>query len=293
MIRRLLPLFLAGMVIVAGLVTAQEPAGGGDGPLRLKKKKRPADNPAATKPAKDKEKAKDPPDPKDKPPAKEKAEEPLDPEDGPAGDPEEDDKEILERIGRNMRGVEEKLGHRELGDPTSQQQRDILKDLDALMKRKQQSQGGGADQQPQGGGGGGEQDKERSKSRSQSRRSQSQRSMARAGGKRQQRGRRGNRQRRGSSGSSLAKGQQPRPNQGNAKQNPGASGNNGGAGSKSPENTKNLNADLYKDVWGHLPESLRAEMNAYSNPSPFLPRYDELIKKYYRTIAEQGRKKGD
>ena len=62
---------------------------------------------------------------------------------------------------------------------------------------------------------------------------------------------------------------------------------------KSPEDKKNLNADLYKDVWGHLPESLRAEMNAYSNPSPFLPRYDDLIKKYYRTIAEQGRKKGD
>ena len=55
----------------------------------------------------------------------------------------------------------------------------------------------------------------------------------------------------------------------------------------------NRNADLYKDVWGHLPEALRAEMNAYSNPRPFMPRYDDLIKKYYRMIAEQGRKKGE
>ena len=69
--------------------------------------------------------------------------------------------------------------------------------------------------------------------------------------------------------------------------------NSQSGGGKSPQNNKNLNADLYKEVWGHLPESLRAEMNAYSNPQPFMPRYDDLIKKYYRTIAEQGRKKGD
>jgi hypothetical protein len=50
---------------------------------------------------------------------------------------------------------------------------------------------------------------------------------------------------------------------------------------------------MYKDIWGHLPESLRAEMNAYSNPQPFLPRYDQLIREYYKTIAEQGRKKGE
>jgi hypothetical protein len=47
-----------------------------------------------------------------------------------------------------------------------------------------------------------------------------------------------------------------------------------------------------KEVWGHLPESLRAEMDAYSNPRPFMPRYDDLIRKYYRTIATKGRAKG-
>jgi hypothetical protein len=34
-------------------------------------------------------------------------------------------------------------------------------------------------------------------------------------------------------------------------------------------------------------------MDAYSNPQPFLPKYDELIKRYYRTIAEKGRRKGE
>jgi hypothetical protein len=66
----------------------------------------------------------------------------------------------------------------------------------------------------------------------------------------------------------------------------------GGGGTSSGQ--KNRNADLYKsDVWGHLPEALRPDMNAYSNPQPFMPKYDDLIKKYYRTIAEQGRRKGD
>jgi hypothetical protein len=34
-------------------------------------------------------------------------------------------------------------------------------------------------------------------------------------------------------------------------------------------------------------------MDAYSNMQPFLPKYDDMIKRYYRTIAEQGRRKGD
>ena len=41
------------------------------------------------------------------------------------------------------------------------------------------------------------------------------------------------------------------------------------------------------------PSAMRAEMNAYSNPQPFMPHYDRLIREYYKTIAEQGRKKGD
>jgi hypothetical protein len=69
-------------------------------------------------------------------------------------------------------------------------------------------------------------------------------------------------------------------------------GNEGGGGGKSGTGP-DRNADLYKDIWGHLPEALRAEMNAYSNPQPFMNKYDELIKKYYTTIAEKGRRKSD
>ena len=69
-------------------------------------------------------------------------------------------------------------------------------------------------------------------------------------------------------------------------------GNQSGGNGKSDEGP-NKNADLYKDVWGHLPEALRAEMNAYSNDKQFMAKYDELIKRYYRSLAEQGRRKGD
>jgi hypothetical protein len=111
-------------------------------------------------------------------------------------------------------------------------------------------------------------------------------------GKGKQRGQRAGRLPRQGRGGRQMAGRQ-RPQQGGNQPQPQQGGNEPGRGGDSPENKKDLNADLYKDVWGHLPESLRAEMNAYSNPQPFMPRYDDLVKKYYRTIAEQGRKKGD
>jgi hypothetical protein len=290
MIRRLLPLLLVGLMLAVGLGTAQEPPGSGDGPLRLKKKKRSPDAPEAKAPAKQ---GKEPSTPKDSPPpGKDKAAEDdsLEPEDGRA-DPQEAEKAVLDRIGRNMRSVEEKLGNRELGDPTSQQQRDIVRDLESLIKNQQRNQGVGDDQQPQDKSGGGEQGQDKGKQgerRQQAGNNQSGQQRGSSRGKQGQRQRRqlSGRQRGRSSGQPKSGSEQGQPNS-----DPNADNNLGGG--KSPENNKNINADLYKEVWGHLPESLRAEMSAYSNPSPFLPRYDELIKKYYRSIAEQGRKKGD
>src|SRR5439155_9320520 len=49
-------------------------------------------------------------------------------------------------------------------------------------------------------------------------------------------------------------------------------------------------ADLYKDIWGHLPEALRQEMDQYSREQ-FMAKYNELLKQYYSTIAEKGRRK--
>jgi type IV secretory pathway VirB10-like protein len=75
----------------------------------------------------------------------------------------------------------------------------------------------------------------------------------------------------------------PEPSQ-QTPNNTAAGGGNGGRGDKSKI------ADLYKDVWGHLPEALRQEMDQYSREQ-FMAKYNELLKQYYSTIAEKGRSK--
>jgi hypothetical protein len=40
-----------------------------------------------------------------------------------------------------------------------------------------------------------------------------------------------------------------------------------------------------------LPQNKRKEMDAFSG-SRFMPRYEDLLRAYYRTIAEAGSKKG-
>lgn len=161
------------------------------------------------------------------------------------------------------------------------------------------NKGGGSQNKPQGGGsqskgdgkkqpgaGGGKEGGQQQTGRQERRMKR----MAKQGGGGLGRPSGGNQQAKGNPGGGQPKDGNDK-NQGN-QGGKGGSGNQPGAGKDSPTGPS-FAAERYKDVWGHLPESLRAEMNAYSNPEPFLAKYDELIRKYYRTIAEQGRKKGD
>ena len=63
-------------------------------------------------------------------------------------------------------------------------------------------------------------------------------------------------------------------------------------GGDSKQGGMNKIADLYKDVWGHLPETLRQEMDQYSREQ-FMAKYNDLLKQYYATIAEKGRRKSE
>ena len=63
-------------------------------------------------------------------------------------------------------------------------------------------------------------------------------------------------------------------------------------GKRSPKRENDKLAVLYKDVWGHLPERLRQEMDLYYREQ-FMPRYSELLKQYYSALAEQRKKSGD
>jgi hypothetical protein len=270
-----LKLFLiaAGMFVAAGLSLAQDPPAQPDEPpVRLKKKNKP-DAPK--------------PDP-DKPPMKEdkndppKKEDPK-PDEQPPPPAHEDEAEVLQRIVKNAQLAKEKLDNKELTEGTRQIQDDIIKDLDSLIR--------GAESPPPQGGGGGEENQP------------NQGNDSKQGGMGKQSGQQGNNsaraqraQRRtgsqqankGGTGSQQAKNDMTPANP----MGPSDSGGMGG-GAKPPDGGPDKTADLYKDVWGHLPEALRAEMMAYSNDKQFMAKYDDLIKKYYRSIAEQGRRKGD
>lgn len=84
----------------------------------------------------------------------------------------------------------------------------------------------------------------------------------------------------------------PEPKDGPQEKKDQQGGNATGAkfGPLSPKRQNDKLADLYKDVWGTLPDRLRQEMDLYYREQ-FMPRYSELLRQYYAALAEQ-RKKG-
>jgi hypothetical protein len=286
--------------LLAGLAIAQDPpAGGDDPPVRLKKKPRPdveqpkeEDPPKPADPPKEQPKEKDP---KAKEPKKE-GDEPEQPE-----QPEMDEAEVLSRVGKNMRSSEDRLDHAELNDATEQVQKDILKDLDSLIN-----------QQKNGGGGGGQdqqnQDQQNQNQQNQDNKKKQGGGQAKVGMGKPKGGLKGGQQQQAKGGQGKKPGQgqgqgQPqqakgggeKPNQGGGgggqgqKPQQGQAGNQGGGGGKSEGEPSKL-AEVYKDVWGHLPETMRAEMNAYSREQ-FMAKYNDLIKQYYSSVAEKSRKR--
>jgi len=84
----------------------------------------------------------------------------------------------------------------------------------------------------------------------------------------------------------------PEPKGGPKEKDDQPGGNNPGTpfGPLSPKRQSDKLADLYKDVWGTLPDRMRQEMDLYYREQ-FMPRYSELLRQYYAALAEQ-RKKG-
>ncbi len=172
-----------------------------------------------------------------------------------AAEPEKDAKEIVARIAKNMKESKDRLGHKDAGDGTRQIHRDIIKDIDSLIDQKKRQQ-----QQQQH-----QQNSQRSSSRQRG-------SQAEQGNQRRQRQQQ------------AAAKQQSKPQQ--------ASANNPGGGGNRKKEGMGRDADLFKDIWGHLPEKLRKDMDAYSRVE-FMMKYSDLLKQYYSTIAEKGRRKGE
>jgi hypothetical protein len=197
--------------------------------------------------------------------------------------PDAQTKELLARVAKNMGASEDRLKNQDPGTKTRQIQDEIVKDLDDLIKKAQQQQQSSSTSSSSSGGGGS------SSQSASSQRSQGQASKQQKNNGTQQKPQSDGEKKKGAgeqkdqAGSGGKKDGQPQ-------QSTDAAGGKQGGGGNSSAQKKSTIADLFRDVWGHLPETKRQEMDAYSRER-FMPKYDELLRQYYRTISEQGRKK--
>jgi hypothetical protein len=204
------------------------------------------------------------------------------------GEPQENPMEIAARISRNLAESEERLEKKDAGLDTQKIQKNIVDDLEKLIKQQQESGGGGGAQartkmskrskgssSTKGGGAGGQpksdsQPKGGAQANASKQNAQKQQSQKNMGSQTQ------NQQ------DKLAKAGQKQKDQKSSQ---------GGANNKSKEEkSKNTVADLFPGIWGHLPATRRMEMDAYSRER-FMRRYEDILRQYYRTIAEQNRRK--
>ncbi len=222
-----------------------------------------------------------PDDPKEKkaPPAAERKPEAEPKKEDPAG--EVDVAKTTERIVQDANEAGKRLADKDPGDDTQRLQKEIVKNIDALIKKAQQpppqsndnsqSQSGKSDMSKSP-----KDNSSQSKSgSSQSRQERRERRQSQASGK---------------------QGGQPMSQQGRVDQQAklGASNDRLNKMEQSPNKIESKNAlpnlsDVYKDVWGHLPEKMRQEMDLYFREQ-FMPRYSELLKQYYSSLSEKSGK---
>ncbi len=220
------------------------------------------------------------------------------------------------RVAKNMKAAEERLKMADPGDVTRKIQRDVVDGLDEMIKQNDKSQGGqsgqkqkraqggapdkmepkGGDQQPgdpkpqgstkdmagsdkdNGTAKGGKKDDGQAKDKSPGKDGEKDKQgLAKDNGDKDKK--------EGKEGEVKLAGKD-----GKDSKDPSA----GGMGVSKREGGKKTDvaSDLFRDAWGKLPEKLRQEMDVYSKER-FMPRYDDLLRQYYRGIAEQSMKKDD
>jgi hypothetical protein len=272
-VRRLVFTLVGVLVLAVPRARADDPPAEPP-PDRLEKKPRPP----AEAPKPPEEPNRPQPPAETKPPAK--------PAEPPA--PDEDAAKLRERIAKDMQSAEEKLKAKDPGPDTRQLQDRALRNIDKLIDLarnpprpprpspmdQSSSPMGGAQQQPQGGAQ--SQPGSRPSGGSQSRRERrEQRRMARGGQSRPMPG-----------GGSQTQEEPGAGQQANAQSPNGGLGQPLRNGGKPPDKLEDI-----KDIWGHLPETLRQEVDHYYRDQ-FMPRYRDLLQQYYSRLAERDRMRG-
>ncbi len=209
----------------------------------------------------------------------------------------DDPAKLAERITENTKTAGDRLKDEDTSETTRQTQEQILKDIDKLLKQQGQQppppMGGGSPPPMGGGKGGGQPPKGQGKSGG----------MPPMGGQQNQEPQRQTRrekreQEQGGTPQDKPMGMNPEPMPKAGKQPMGMgeepmpmnaepknpSGNGGTGGKTKP--ALPFDDAVTKQVWGHLPERLRQEMNQYYKEQ-FMSKYGEMLKQYYGSLAER------
>jgi hypothetical protein len=225
---------------------------------------------------------------------------------------------IIARVAKDMQTAQDRLKKSDPGDATRKIQRNIVDGLDELIKQNSMAQGGG-----------GTSTKVKTRAQKQSGEFQPGAEMDRGGQQDMQLGPKGAKN--GDDKEDFGQAKPGRPDGSAAKDKPKGQGEGegkdenhkaggaknagkedekqsdkgqaktkepgndpsaeGGLASAKPARAKSsIVSELYRNDWGHLPLTKRLEMDAYSKER-FMPRYDEALQQYYRSIAEQSQKK--
>jgi len=207
------------------------------------------------------------------------ATEPEPKNDAPSG--EVDVAKTTERIVQDANEAGKRLADKDPGDDTQRLQKEIVKNIDALIRKAQEPPPQNKDNSQSQSGMGSDMSKSPKDGSGQSKSSSSQSRQER----RERRQSQANKQ-----------GGQPMPQPGRAEQQAKAGSSNDRLNKleQSPNKIASKNAlpnlsDVYKDVWGHLPEKMRQEMDLYFREQ-FMPRYGELLKQYYSSLSEKSGK---
>ena len=217
--------------------------------------------------------------------------------------------EVVERIIKNSQAVGDKLAQTDTGTDTRTTQGKILKDIDSLLNRQD-------DPPPQGGGGAGDQKNQKDKNNDQKKDGKSgdqkkdgmppQGDKEPKGGNDQQASGRKPRMGEKSGEPKGPGGGKPEPGMAKAEPMPGKSPANptaskdpmGGATAGNPmgkaaiKPALPIDDDVVKEVWGHLPDKLRQQVTQYYREQ-FMPKYSELLKQYYSSLANTPQKPGE
>ena len=193
-------------------------------------------------------------------------------------DPVEDPEKLKEQIAKDMQSAEQKLKAYDPGSETQSLQDRVIKNLDKLLDLARNPPPSDQQQQQQ--------------------QSKGQMGKQKSGQKQGQMSRRQERMMRRQQQERLARGQQKgqmpqgQQDQDQQDQNQQANRNNPRFGGGNTSGKADRMSDIVKDIWGHLPETLRQEVDHYYRDQ-FMPRYRDLLQQYYSRLAEQERRSRD